>query len=294
MGKLKNVFIICIVIPISYIYTYSQSDSCYYPMSLNNEWEFNTHTEIIIDTIWRNGNLYYGFSHYTSEPDYWMREANNKVYYFDPHDYREFLLYDFTIDIGDSILFPSGFNILGLPTKCFYGDQIVLVSKNETIITPSDTFSNCYHFKHKAYCFDSGIYDSWFAPDIGKIKYVEDMTGSAWEHLLENHKLVTSVKDKSNNVRVTSFELSQNYPNPFNPVTTIKYQIPAQGRNDNLQVVLKVYDILGSEVAILVNQIKQSGNYEVKFDASNLSSGVYLYKIISGNYLETKKMVLLK
>ena len=92
--------------------------------------------------------------------------------------------------------------------------------------------------------------------------------------------------------------LSQNYPNPFNPITKIKYEIPGQsalgGRNDNPFVTLKVYDILGREVATLVNEEKPAGTYEVEFDGTSLPSGVYFYQLKAGNYSETKKMVLLK
>ena len=81
----------------------------------------------------------------------------------------------------------------------------------------------------------------------------------------------------------------QNYPNPFNPSTTIKFQIP-----NSSFVNLKVYDVLGNEVATLVNEEKPAGTYQLSFDASNLSSGIYFYKLQAGNIVETKKMILLK
>ena len=83
--------------------------------------------------------------------------------------------------------------------------------------------------------------------------------------------------------------LSQNYPNPFNPSTIIHYEIP----NDGL-VTLKVYDELGREVKTLVNQYQNKGKYDVNFDASNLASGIYFYRLQSGNFISTKKMLLLK
>lgn len=109
---------------------------------------------------------------------------------------------------------------------------------------------------------------------------------------------VTSVDN--NNILPSKFDLSQNYPNPFNPSTTISYQLSSTSK-----VVLKVYDIIGKEVATLVNKEQPSGNYKVNFNASNLSagsqglvSGVYFYRISAfgdaGNFTETKKMVLLK
>ncbi len=85
------------------------------------------------------------------------------------------------------------------------------------------------------------------------------------------------------------FSLSQNYPNPFNPVTIISYQLPESGF-----VTLKIYDILGNEVEILINEEKPAGSYDITFDASNLPSGIYYYKLTSGSFVETKKMVLLK
>ena len=85
------------------------------------------------------------------------------------------------------------------------------------------------------------------------------------------------------------YNLSQNYPNPFNPSTVISYQLPVIGF-----VTLKVYDILGREVATLVNEEKPAGEYEVEFNGTNLPSGIYFYQIKAGNYSETKKMVLLK
>jgi len=86
------------------------------------------------------------------------------------------------------------------------------------------------------------------------------------------------------------FELSvQNHPNPFNPVTTIRYSLPVDA-----QVLLKVYDILGREVAVLVDEVKRAGTHSANFDATNFSSGVYFYSISAGDFHRTKKMILVK
>ena len=92
-----------------------------------------------------------------------------------------------------------------------------------------------------------------------------------------------------NNNLPNSFDLFQNYPNPFNPSTKIKYLII----KDSF-VSLKVFDVLGKEISTLVNEKLSAGEYEVEFDGSRLSSGIYFYKIESGDYTEIKKMVLLK
>jgi hypothetical protein len=99
----------------------------------------------------------------------------------------------------------------------------------------------------------------------------------------------------------SSYRLEQNYPNPFNPTTTIRYSIPSEFQNlSQHQVALKIYDLLGREISTLVNENKTPGNYEVKFNASGLSSGVYLYRIEIVNqnsgkiFIDSKKLILLK
>jgi hypothetical protein len=85
------------------------------------------------------------------------------------------------------------------------------------------------------------------------------------------------------------YNLSQNYPNPFNPSTTIKYELPKSS-----EVRLSVYDILGREVSVLVNERRDARVHEVKFDASDLSSGVYFYRLQAGDFTQTKRLLLLK
>lgn len=97
------------------------------------------------------------------------------------------------------------------------------------------------------------------------------------------------VNVEDENVVPIIFSLEQNYPNPFNPGTKISWQTPASGWQ-----TLKVYDVLGNEVATLVNEFKTAGNFITNFDASNLSSGIYFYQLRSGNFTATKKMTLLK
>ena len=122
---------------------------------------------------------------------------------------------------------------------------------------------------------------------------------------LSPNVVVTDVEDEKISIanQPTEFILEQNYPNPFNPVTKIKYTIstspqspPSQGgeAKQGWFVTLKVYDVLGKEVATLVNEEKPAGSYELDFDGSNLSSGVYFYQLRSGDFVQTNKMVLLR
>jgi len=97
----------------------------------------------------------------------------------------------------------------------------------------------------------------------------------------------TSVDDGTNSP--VDFALSQNYPNPFNPSTSIKYKIAT-----NNPVSLKIYNVLGNEVATLVNEVQSAGNYEITFNASSLSSGTYFYRLSAGSFSEVKKMILVK
>ncbi|TAL65255.1 MAG: T9SS type A sorting domain-containing protein [Bacteroidetes bacterium] len=104
-----------------------------------------------------------------------------------------------------------------------------------------------------------------------------------------NNKFVTEVETNNKISIVKEFKLEQNYPNPFNPVTTINYQVPVKSF-----VSLKIFDILGREVATLVNEEKQQGKYSVEFNESKLSSGVYFFELNAGDFRSVKKMTLLK
>ena len=113
-------------------------------------------------------------------------------------------------------------------------------------------------------------------PHIGSKMFVDDLFWGG----------ATSVETEIN---VLDFELNQNFPNPFNPSTKISWQSPVSGPQ-----TLKVYDILGNDVATLVNEEKPAGVYEVEFNAEDLSSGIYFYRLQVGSFVETRKMVLLR
>jgi hypothetical protein len=130
-------------------------------------------------------------------------------------------------------------------------------------------------------------------PDLGEILIqVTDQnlnpaaSGSYAEIDNLSFSIISDVNDINN---LTNFSLEQNYPNPFNPVTAISYQTAKPEK-----VLLKVYDIIGNEVAALVDEYKPAGKYSVYFDASNLPSGVYLYKLQAGSFVQTRKMTLIK
>jgi len=108
--------------------------------------------------------------------------------------------------------------------------------------------------------------------------------------------LISTSVEYNDDVLVNEYSLYQNYPNPFNPTTKIRFSIPPSplsfGEGQGVRLV--IYDLLGSEVATLVDEEKPAGSFEIEFDASNLSSGMYLYRIHAGSFIQTKKMILLK
>ena len=141
----------------------------------------------------------------------------------------------------------------------------------------------------------------------------DEYSGNAPDIGAYEHGLITEIAEEE--TLPDNLILYQNYPNPFNPATTIKYQIPnhkyqinsksqnskfenpllgGDERGGLLPVTLVVFDVLGREVATLVNEPQRPGIYEVIFNASSLSSGVYFYKLTAGNYISTKKLMLMK
>jgi hypothetical protein len=132
---------------------------------------------------------------------------------------------------------------------------------------------------------------------------LEDETGELLSVRIKSGEEVEIRNDAINKLIISddivpeAYSLEQNYPNPFNPSTKIRYSIPIiiySETNQSTQITLKVYDVLGNEVATLVNEEKSAGSYEVKFDTAGLSSGIYFYKMQAGDYVEIKKMVLVK
>ena len=104
-----------------------------------------------------------------------------------------------------------------------------------------------------------------------------------------SYKKIDAIKNRREPLDPESFHLKQNYPNPFNPTTTIVYTLPEQ-----THVIVKIFDIIGQNVRTLVDRDQQVGRYSVSFNASGLASGVYFYRLVAGNHVITRKMLLLK
>ena len=122
-------------------------------------------------------------------------------------------------------------------------------------------------------------------------------TGDQWNFAPNKIIQVGAVTGIADNKNIYTYELAQNFPNPFNPTTTIQYSVPSvvnANFTSTTLVLLKVYDILGREVATLVNQNRKPGQYKVTFNAGDLASGVYYYVLRAANFVTTKKMILLR
>jgi hypothetical protein len=158
--------------------------------------------------------------------------------------------------------------------KVLSGQSSISNSEFQTIgfLEGKGTTTNATNYSFVDKGLDPGVYNY-------RIKQI-DFDGSFEYYELSSEVTIESPMD---------FSLNQNYPNPFNPSTVIKFSIPNKGN-----VTLKVYDIIGNEVAALVNENKDVGVFEVRFNGEGLSSGIYLYQLRAANFVETRKMTLIK
>jgi photosystem II stability/assembly factor-like uncharacterized protein len=132
----------------------------------------------------------------------------------------------------------------------------------------------------------------WIVPNIlttqARIK-ISDISLPSIYDASDDPFRINYVVSVDENVMITVYKLHQNFPNPFNPLTNVKYQIPKLSF-----VTIKIYDVLGNEIAELVNEEKAIGSYKVEFNASDLPSGIYFYRIQAGSFIDTKKMIIVK
>jgi hypothetical protein len=126
-------------------------------------------------------------------------------------------------------------------------------------------------------------------PSLGALRNDIGAYGGSGAMLLPDTSGIVGVKEEGTSITPSSIILIQNYPNPFNPITRINYSIP-----DRSFVSLKVFDVLGNEVAKLVDEFTFAGEYQIEFESNGLTSGIYFYQLKAGSYIETKKMILMK
>ena len=197
---------------------------------------------------------------------------------------------------SDGKIYSFGWNNFGQLGNGNNSDSNVPVAVNMSGVLSGKTITSLAGgFYHSiALASDGNIY-AWGHNQSGELG--NGSTNSSNEPVAVSiSPIILGVTPEVTSVIPNKFELSQNYPNPFNPTTTIKYSIPSLARvpEGPVRVLLTVYDVLGNEVATLVNENKAPGNYEVNFDGSNLSSGVYFYKMTAGSFTVVKKLNLIK
>jgi hypothetical protein len=288
-----------------------------YPLSIGNKWIYdayhftngNTYHDLSITEVngiylQPNGKLYYILRRYhLSQPGEGISyeridSSSAKIYKYDeslglPND--EYLIDDLLAEPGDTVLsyrfyLPGSSFTLVIKDTLFekWGlTKIKRVFKEIGSGIPKPTYSLTK---------DIGLDSMFFDWDYNNyVTYL--LKGCIIDGVVYGDTLTVGVEDEL--PVAIEFRLEQNYPNPFNPSTKIKFEIPGQARNDNTLVTLKIYDILGNEMATLVNEEKPAGEYEVTFDSHsgkvrNLTSGIYFYQLKAGSFVQTKKMILLK
>jgi hypothetical protein len=258
-----------------------------YPLNLGDYWQYEVEElyiyqsyEVIGDTTFLNNGLTYKVLQRDSGSKIYRRFFEDKVYHYNNNLQEDQILYDFTLQPGDTVaVFPH---------------------ENDTlIITLIDIrYNNIFGLDRKQWLF---LFDYIPYIDDEVVFTITDSIGfTSADNIWEHYKLVGAIINGTTYGTIVSakdygeviprlFVLTQNYPNPFNPATKIKYQIPELSF-----VTLKVYDVLGNETVTLVNGEKQIGSYELEFNAKHSPSGVYFYRLEAGSFVETKKMVLLR
>ncbi len=284
----------------------------YYPLAVGNKWVYTQEVhdvwssevvysyilrEVIGDTVMNNSKKYSILKEYDG---YWNEDflfyervdsGTGLVYRYSEDSTQsndEYLIENLLSEIGDIIttyrlrIYPESgpFQFIH-STNNFFND--FGLNKGRKVYSYLESAERIHHSLTESIGLDSIIIDL-----LDIYTSFVDLKGCIINGVVYGDTTVVSVEDETPNLP-TEFSLSQNYPNPFNPSTTIKFSVPQQ-----TNVVLKVYDILGSDVANLVNETLYAGNYTINFNASQFASGMYIYKITAGNFVTTKKMILLK
>ncbi|MBL1213276.1 MAG: T9SS type A sorting domain-containing protein [Ignavibacteriae bacterium] len=260
-----------------------------FPLNVGDKWrywEYPTYFRIVENlenTVLSNNKMYY---HFSSGAHY--RQQGDSVFIFDFSLNDEYLIFDFSAEVGDTIT-----NI-----QYPYSDTLRIILANKYVGEYWGRHLETWTFFIDEIGFIDDEAAFSIADSLGIVEIWSTWVDERISGALINGVTYGNITDVKNEYELpTKYSLEQNYPNPFNPVTTIKYSIPRQanvGASRDLPVQLKIYDVLGNEIATLVNEQKSPGTYEVSFDGINLSSGIYFYILRAGHYSETKKFVLIK
>jgi hypothetical protein len=305
MGTMKidrSVFFVCWLTLNAGAFQYSQAqlDTVGFPLDIGNRWYYsyssrvtpspNVHVKTITDTA--TGGVHFvretilGQDSATIGTETWIvnngsfydsvyGNANPQCFYNaslsqDTSWYYQYPTYQGSIHLDRASIF-------GTYGRCQFRSTYVTNGQGELWFDDQVALGVGWYYHH-----DNG----WFGDY--KWTYTYQLIGLLKDGILYGDSLLTSDVNTTA-IIPNAFALYQNFPNPFNPSTTIKFELPKSSH-----VSLAVYDILGREQSVLVNERRNAGVYEVKFDGSNLASGVYFYRLEAGDFVQTKKLLILR
>jgi hypothetical protein len=288
----------------------------YFPMKLGNIWIYHyttTHVyntnhyyrDIIDSTLLVNGKTFFRFKE-TCRYISGYPPCGSPTYYYYRIDSTTGIVFQY-VQSGGCITLPNYWKLDSLQAKLH--DSVRECVSGQVTFACTDTSLNVvFGVTKSTRLFVLDIFEYYesrkYAKDLGPLNhYIAGVTGHwTWQLVgcvingivYGDTTFITGIQKISAEIP-TVYNLYQNYPNPFNPVMKIKFDVPLESRlRGNNNVTLKIYDVLGKEITTLVNEKLSSGMYEVEWDGTNYPSGVYFYKLITDNYSETKKMVLIK
>lgn len=286
----------------------------FYPLQIGNKWIYERF-DYSID--WNTGNTIIDTSYFQRRVLGLENKPNGKKYYkIDDYDFYTKLKfenferidsstglvyrYDSTLDstdfecIVDDLMAEKGNQINSSRLYSYY-NPIGMIFENEDYFNDWSSYRKRNGFSGGSfgaeyYSLTQGFgLDSVFVSLIDAFDAHIDIKGCVIDGVVYGDTTLTDIDGCTEPLLPAHFVLDQNFPNPFNPTTKITWQSPVSAHQ-----TLKVYDMLGNEVATLVDEFRNAGIYEVDFDASKLSSGVYFYQLKAGDFLQTKKMILIK
>jgi len=274
-------------------------DSISFPLDIGNKFYYKaghypdngyygatkTITDIFSDSTRAISFKKYYIDSTTTSQEYW-RYSDKKFYISTTTSY-------FGPPIFDGNLLNDTCTYIGLPSRCYEIFDTTLFNYNYYSQKYTDGFFS-HGSGNSIYILTSNnlgvFFNRWYGFGVGiNIEDSITLVGFMINGILTGDTVLAGISDPNEEQLPKSFQLLQNYPNPFNPSTTIIYQIP-----QTRFISLKIYDLLGRKVATLVNEEKPAGIYEVEFEGSGLSSGIYFYKLQTEDYSSIKKMILMK
>jgi hypothetical protein len=267
------------------------SQQVVFPLHIGDRWEYSqilsgVLADVLVsrDTVMPNAQRYFVFEPTPPESMWpydfrYLRQAGNKVYHYNTASQSEEILYRFDAAPGDTLL--------KVPIE---GDTVAIIFHNqETSALFGIQRRHWYFGLHPMHLVDVGetrrITDSLGLTDVTVANGGSALLGALVDGIIYGD-FTSAPEAPLLPVRMT---LHQNYPNPFNPSTTIRYGLPHKST-----VQLTVFNTLGQQVAVLEQGEKEAGYHEVKFDGTGLSSGVYFYRLQAGDFVQTRKLLLLR